>query len=98
MNKNQKFIVRCNGAGVFFGEIVKREGDVMTLANVRQLWYWDGAASLMQLAKEGVSKHAIASLLLHLTVLRCSMLLKCYHALIRLLNPLTMLQHGELRR
>ena len=56
MNKNQKFIVRCNGAGVFFGEIVKREGDVMTLANVRQLWYWDGAASLMQLAKEGVSK------------------------------------------
>ena len=56
MNKNQKFIVRCNGAGVFFGEIVKREGDVMTLANVRQLWYCDGAASLMQLAKEGVSK------------------------------------------
>lgn len=56
MNKNQKFIVRCNGAGVFFGEIVKREGDVMTLANVRQLWYWDGASSLMQLAKEGVSK------------------------------------------
>ena len=56
MDKNQKFIVRCKGAGVFFGEIIKREGDVMTLANVRQLWYWEGAASLMQLAKEGVSR------------------------------------------
>ena len=55
MNK-KKFIVRCNGAGVFYGEILKREGDVMTLGNVRQLWYWDGAASLMQLAKEGVSR------------------------------------------
>ena len=53
MNKNQKFIVRCNDAGVFFGEIVKREGDVMTLANVRQLWYWDGANSISQLAKMG---------------------------------------------
>lgn len=56
MDKNQKFIIRCKGAGVFYGEIIKREGDVMTLANVRQLWYWDGAASLMQLAKEGVSR------------------------------------------
>ena len=56
MDKNQKSIVRCKGAGVFYGEIIKREGDVMTLANVRQLWYWDGAASLMQLAKEGVSR------------------------------------------
>lgn len=56
MGKNQKFIVRCKGAGVFFGEISKRDGDTMELSNVRQLWYWDGAASLMQLAKEGVSK------------------------------------------
>lgn len=51
----QKFIIRCKGAGVFFGEIISREGDTMTLGNVRQLWYWSGAASLMQLAKEGVS-------------------------------------------
>lgn len=52
----QKFIIRCKGAGVFFGEIISREGDTMTLGNVRQLWYWSGAASLMQLAKEGVSR------------------------------------------
>lgn len=56
MEKKEKFIVRCNRAGVFFGEIISREGDVMKLGNVRQLWYWDGAASLMQLAKEGVSE------------------------------------------
>ena len=52
MEKKEKFIVRCNRAGVFFGEIISREGDTMKLGNVRQLWYWDGAASLMQLAKE----------------------------------------------
>ena len=51
---NQKYIVRCDRSGVFFGEIEKREGREVTMRNVRCLWYWNGAASLMQLAKEGV--------------------------------------------
>ena len=50
----EKFIVRCYGAGVFYGEIVSRNGQEAELANVRQLWKWSGAASLMQLATEGV--------------------------------------------
>lgn len=50
----EKFIVRCYGAGVFYGEIVSRNGQEAELANVRQIWRWSGAASLMQLASEGV--------------------------------------------
>lgn len=53
---NQKYIVRCDRSGVFFGEIEKREGREVTMRNVRGLWYWSGAASLMQLAKEGVRR------------------------------------------
>lgn len=49
-------IVRTNGAGVFFGEVEKIEGTTATLKNARRLWYWDGAASLSQLAQEGTSK------------------------------------------
>lgn len=52
----QKFIVRCNRAGVFYGEIKSRNGQEIEMANVRNIWYWDGAASIMQLASEGVSK------------------------------------------
>ena len=51
-------IVRTNGAGVFFGEVEKIEGTTATLKNARRLWYWDGAASLSQLAQEGTSKPA----------------------------------------
>ena len=54
--ENQKFIIRCARSGVFYGEIARREGQEAVLRNVRQLWYWDGAASLMQLANEGVKK------------------------------------------
>ena len=53
---NKKYIIRCSYSGVFYGEIAKREGQEVTIRNARQLWYWDGAASLMQLANEGVKK------------------------------------------
>ena len=52
--KNQKYIIRCDRAGVFYGEIAERRGSEADLVNVRRLWYWDGAASLSQLATEGV--------------------------------------------
>ncbi len=49
-------IVRTYSAGVFSGYLEKREGREVTLKNARRLWYWDGAASLSQLAMEGVKK------------------------------------------
>lgn len=54
--ENQKFIVRTDRAGVFFAEIVERNGSEAVLRNARRLWYWNGAASLSQLAMEGVTK------------------------------------------
>lgn len=52
----KKFIVRCDRAGVFYGEIVSRNGQEVEMKDVRNIWYWDGAATVMQLAAEGVSK------------------------------------------
>ena len=50
----KKVIVRADRAGVFFGEIKERNGSEVVMTNVRRLWYWDGAASLSQMANEGV--------------------------------------------
>ena len=52
--KNQKVIVRTFSAGVFYGKLVSRKGQEATIKNARRLWYWKGAASLSQLAMEGV--------------------------------------------
>lgn len=49
-------VVRTVSAGVFFGELAMRDGDEAIVKNARRLWYWDGAASLSQLALEGVKK------------------------------------------
>lgn len=54
--ENKKVMIRADRAGVFFGTLKEKNGDEVTLANVRRLWYWDGAASLSQLAVDGTSR------------------------------------------
>lgn len=49
-------IVRTYSAGVFAGNLESRDGKEALLSNARRLWYWDGAATLSQLAVDGTSK------------------------------------------
>jgi len=49
-------IVRTYSAGVFAGYLESRNGQEVVMRKARRLWYWDGAASLSQLAIDGVSK------------------------------------------
>ena len=51
---NKYVIVRTYSAGVFAGELESRNGREVVMRNARRLWYWSGAASLSQLAMEGV--------------------------------------------
>lgn len=56
MKTGDYILVRCQSAGVFVGTLVSRTGEETVLEHARRLWYWDGAASLSQLAMEGVTK------------------------------------------
>ena len=49
-------IVRTYSAGVHFGILEQRDGKEVMLKNARRIWYWDGAASLSQMAVDGVKK------------------------------------------
>lgn len=51
-----KVIVRGDRSGVFFGTLVKREGREVKLKDCRRIWYWDGAATISQLAVDGTAK------------------------------------------
>lgn len=50
-----KYIVRGDRSGVFYGEIKERNGKEVTMVNCRRLWYWSGANSISQLAQLGTS-------------------------------------------
>ena len=52
----KKVIVRCNNAGVFFGTLKEYDNASReaVLGDVRRIHYWEGAASLSQVAMDGV--------------------------------------------
>ena len=49
-------MVRTYSAGVFAGTLKSRDGKEVVLNDARRIWFWDGAASLSQLATEGTTK------------------------------------------
>src|ERR1700693_5596370 len=55
-SNNKYVIVRTYSAGVFAGNLQSRNGQEVVLTDARRLWYWDGAASLSQLAVDGTKE------------------------------------------
>ena len=49
-------VIRTYSAGVHTGYVESRDGKEVVLRNSRRIHYWEGAASLSQLAIDGVSK------------------------------------------
>lgn len=46
-------IVRSNLAGVFFGILIAKEGDELTLKDARKFYYFSGANTVEDLANQG---------------------------------------------
>lgn len=48
-------VVRGRDSGVFAGTVKEIQGQQVLMGNARRIWYWDGAASISQLAKDGTA-------------------------------------------
>ena len=55
MYEGKYVIVRGDRSGVFAGTLKAKEGREVELTDCRRIWYWDGAASISQLAVDGTS-------------------------------------------
>jgi len=58
VKQGQYVIVRTYSAGVFAGHFHAKDQMEVVLKNARRIWYWDGAASLSQLAMDGTKAPA----------------------------------------
>lgn len=54
IDTNKYYIVRGDRSGVFFGRINYQDGKEVQMNDVRCIWYWSGAASIVELAQNGV--------------------------------------------
>lgn len=50
----QEVLVRSYDAGVYFGKLVSVGQEQVKLENVRNIWSWEGASSLSQIANDGI--------------------------------------------
>lgn len=53
--KGKYCVIRGRGFGVFAGTVKEVDDTCVLVENARRLWYWDGAASVSQIAMEGVT-------------------------------------------
>ena len=56
MQQNKYVIIRTEKAGVHAGTLVSKDKNEVVLENARRLYYWDGAATLSELAMKGVKR------------------------------------------
>lgn len=52
----KKVLVRGIQSGVYFGELVSQDKQEVEMKNVRNLWRWSGANTLLDLAENGAQK------------------------------------------
>lgn len=55
----KKVLVRSYDAGVYFGTLEKIKNDTCKVSNVRNIWRWEGASCLSQVANDGIKGVAV---------------------------------------
>lgn len=74
---NHKCIVRSYDAGVYFGTVTKIDGETVRVENVRNIWYWEGASCLSQIANDGIKKGNVSPVVSSMVLNRCCQIIPC---------------------
>ena len=83
----KKCIVRSYDAGVYYGTVTEVNGETVKMENVRNIWYWEGANCLSDVAANGVGEDSKVSRVISTMVLnRCCQINPCADAAIKNLD------------
>jgi len=96
--KPRKFIVRCDRAGVFYGEIQRVFGSVVDMRNVRKVWYWDGACAVEDLAVNGTARPKACKLTVSVDSMRllgAVQIIPCTEAAVKCLDAIPEWRAGK---
>lgn len=65
----KKVLVRAYEAGVYFGTLTEKNGNEVTLQNVRNIWRWEGASCLSQIANDGIKDGKVSPVVKEMCIL-----------------------------
>lgn len=74
---NHKCLVRSYDAGVYFGTVTKIEDETVRLENVRNIWRWEGASCLSQIANDGIKGGKVSPVVGSMILNRCCQIIPC---------------------
>lgn len=67
----KKVLVRSCDAGVYFGTLEQIEGETVKLTEVRNIWSWEGASCLTQIANDGIKAGKVSPVVSSMIINRC---------------------------
>ena len=89
----KKVLVRSYDAGVYFGTLTKVEGDVVRLENVRNIWRWEGASCLSQIANDGIKGGKVSPVVSSMVLNRICQIIPCTESAIKNLEGQSVWQY-----
>ncbi len=74
---NKKCIVRSYDAGVYYGKVMEVNGETVKMENVRNIWKWEGANCLADVATKGIRDGKVSRVVSSMVLNRCCQLIPC---------------------
>lgn len=74
---NKKCLVRSYDAGVYFGTVTNIDGETVRIENVRNIWRWEGASCLSQIANDGIRGGKVSPVVGSMILNRCCQIIPC---------------------
>lgn len=83
---NNKCIIRSYEAGIYFGTVVSVDGDTVRVENARNIWKWEGASCLSQIANDGIRGGKVSQVVRSMVLFRCCQIIPCTERAIKNLS------------
>jgi hypothetical protein len=83
---NKKCIVRSYDAGVYYGTVTAVDGETVKVENVRNIWGWEGANCLADVAFKGIRDGKVSRVVSSMVLNGCCQIIPCTDDAIRNLD------------
>lgn len=90
---DKKCIVRSFDAGVYFGTVTAVDGETVRMENVRNIWSWEGASCLSQVANDGIKDGKVSPVVRSMVLNRCCQIIPCTSNAIHNLENISVWQY-----
>lgn len=79
----KKVLVRSFDAGVYFGTLENMEGEQVKMRDVRNIWSWEGASCLSQIANNGIKRGRVTQVVSSMVINRVCQIMPLADAAIK---------------